>query len=159
MARTPTSTGGDPSSETRPRRRQRDEVPCCCIPCDWAPRRREAVPTNALLLSPARDSEPSGRSRPGAAVTSSAAQVPVWSVKFTLCGVHLLGNGLFVIVVSEPLELLAFELGEADAVGGVADVEVEHGPDERQAAGLAGEAADHLGAALDLTERAFEQVR
>src|SRR5215217_2212603 len=80
------------------------------------------------------------------------------SVNFTLCGVHLLWGG-FVSLVSESLEALAFELGEADAVGGVADVEVEHGPDQRQAAGLAGEAADHLGAALDLTERAFEQVR
>ena len=35
---------------------------------------------------------------------------------------------------------------------------VEHGPDEREAAGLAGEAADHLGAAFDLGERAFGQV-
>src|SRR5206468_7799650 len=51
------------------------------------------------------------------------------------------------------------ELGELDAVGGVADVEVKHGPDERQAAGLAGEAADHLGAAFDLAERSLEQVR
>jgi hypothetical protein len=41
----------------------------------------------------------------------------------------------------------------------VGDGEVEHGPDEREAAGLAGEAADHLGAAFDLAERPFEQVR
>jgi hypothetical protein len=41
----------------------------------------------------------------------------------------------------------------------VGDVEVERGPDEREAAGLAGEAADHLGAPFDLGERAFEQVR
>jgi hypothetical protein len=47
---------------------------------------------------------------------------------------------------------LAFELGEPDAVRGVGDVEVEHGPHEREAAGLAGEATDHLGAALDLAE-------
>jgi hypothetical protein len=53
---------------------------------------------------------------------------------------------------------LAFELAEADAVLGVGDVEVKDGPDECQAAGLAGEAADHLGAAFDLGERAFEQV-
>lgn len=46
----------------------------------------------------------------------------------------------------------AFKLGEPDAVGGVGDVEIEHGPGEREAAGLAGEAADHLGAALDLAE-------
>jgi hypothetical protein len=57
------------------------------------------------------------------------------------------------------LSLLALELGELDAVGGVRDVEAKDGPDERQAAGLAGEAADHLGAPLDLTERALEQVR
>jgi hypothetical protein len=30
--------------------------------------------------------------------------------------------------------VLAFELGEPDAVGGVGDVEIENGPDERQAA-------------------------
>jgi len=48
--------------------------------------------------------------------------------------------------------------GELDAVRGVADVEVEDGPDERQAGGLAGEAADHLGTAFDLTERPFERV-
>jgi hypothetical protein len=54
---------------------------------------------------------------------------------------------------------LAFELAEPDAVLGVGDVEVEQGPDQGEAAGLAGEAADHLGAAFDLGERAFEQVR
>jgi hypothetical protein len=32
--------------------------------------------------------------------------------------------------------VLALELSELDAVGGVADVEVKHGPDEREAAGL-----------------------
>jgi hypothetical protein len=51
-----------------------------------------------------------------------------------------------------------FELAEPDAVLGVGDVEVEDGPDECEAAGLAGEAADHLGAAFDLGERALEQV-
>jgi hypothetical protein len=66
---------------------------------------------------------------------------------------------LFVVLVSQPLEALAFELAEPDAVLGVCDVEVKHGPDEREAAGLAGEAADHLGAAFDLGERSFEQVR
>ena len=54
---------------------------------------------------------------------------------------------------------MAVELAEADAVLGVGDVEVQDGPDECEAAGLAGEAADHLGAAFDLGERAFEQVR
>jgi hypothetical protein len=48
---------------------------------------------------------------------------------------------------------LAFELAESDAVLGVGDGEVEDGPDEGEAAGLAGEAADHLGAAFDLGER------
>ena len=62
-------------------------------------------------------------------------------------------------LVADALEVAAFELGEPDAVGGVADVEVKHGPDQREAAGLAGEAADDLGAALDLAERALEQVR
>jgi hypothetical protein len=54
--------------------------------------------------------------------------------------------------------VLAFELAEPDAVLGVGDVEVEDRPDEGEAAGLAGEAADDLGAAFDLGQRAFEQV-
>jgi hypothetical protein len=61
--------------------------------------------------------------------------------------------------VSQAAQALAFELGELDAVGGVGDVEIEYGPDEREAACLAGEAADDLRAALDLAERALEQVR
>jgi hypothetical protein len=56
------------------------------------------------------------------------------------------------VACGHALEVLAFELGELDAVGGVADVEVEDGPDEGEAAGLAGEAADHLGAPLDLVQ-------
>src|SRR5581483_9484583 len=55
-------------------------------------------------------------------------------------------------------DLLAVEVVEADAVG-AGDDEVEHGPAEREAAGLTGEAADHLRPALDLAERAFEQMR
>jgi hypothetical protein len=35
-------------------------------------------------------------------------------------------------LVSDALEVLAFELGEPDAVGGVGDVEIENGPDERE---------------------------
>jgi hypothetical protein len=46
-----------------------------------------------------------------------------------------------------------------DAVGLVSDQEVQHGPDEGEAAGLAGEAAHHLGAAFDLPERPLEQIR
>jgi hypothetical protein len=72
---------------------------------------------------------------------------------------HLLGGRLFVAFVSGPLEALALELGELDAVGGVGDVEVKDRPDQGEAAGLAGEPADHLGAALDLAQRSLEQVR
>src|SRR5207302_9687994 len=76
----------------------------------------------------------------------------------SLRGAHLLDGRLFMALVSDPLEALALELGELDAVGGVADVEVEHGPDERETAGLAREPADDLGAALDLAEGSLEQV-
>ena len=38
------------------------------------------------------------------------------------------------VLVSDPFELLAFELGELDGVGGVCDVEVKHVPDERWSA-------------------------
>jgi hypothetical protein len=41
----------------------------------------------------------------------------------------------------------------------VGDVELEDGPDEGEAAGLAGEAADHLGAVFHRGERPSEQVR
>src|SRR4051794_2826407 len=77
----------------------------------------------------------------------------------SLGGGHLLGSRLVVSLVSGSLELLAFELGELDAVGGVADVEVQDGPDEGEAAGLAGEPADHLGASFDFAQRSLEQVR
>jgi hypothetical protein len=80
-------------------------------------------------------------------------------VLVSLSGGHLLLDGLVGVLVSDALEVLAFELGELDAVGGVANVEIENGPDEGQAARLAGEAADHLGAAFDLAERSLEQVR
>jgi hypothetical protein len=76
-----------------------------------------------------------------------------------LGGGHLLGSRLLSSLVSHLLEALALELVEPHAVGGVGDVEVEDGPHECEAAGLAGEAADHFGAAFDLAERAFEQVR
>jgi hypothetical protein len=54
---------------------------------------------------------------------------------------------------------LTLELAGSDAVGGMGDVEVEHGQDEREAAGLAGEAADHLGAPIDLGKRPLEPFR
>jgi hypothetical protein len=76
-----------------------------------------------------------------------------------LGGAHLLGSCLFIVLVSHPGEALAVELVEADAVGLVGDQQVEHGPDEREAALLAGEAAHHLGPPLDFAERALEQVR
>jgi hypothetical protein len=77
----------------------------------------------------------------------------------SLSGGDLLFSGLwFVVCVSHSREALAFELAEAHAVLGVGEVEVKHGLDEGEAAGLAGEAAHHLGAPADLTERSFEQV-
>jgi hypothetical protein len=80
-------------------------------------------------------------------------------VVLSLGGAHLLVGRFFAAGVSDSAQVLAFELAEPDAVLGVGDVEVKHGPDEGEAAGLAGEAADHLGAAFDLGERAFERVR
>ena len=50
------------------------------------------------------------------------------------------------------------ELVEVDAVGLVRDQEVEHGPDQGEAAFLAWEAAHYLGPAFDLAERSFEEV-
>ena len=58
----------------------------------------------------------------------------------------------------ESVELVAVDVGELDSVAGVVDLEVEDGPDEREAALLAGESSDHLGPSLDLAERALEQV-
>jgi hypothetical protein len=46
----------------------------------------------------------------------------------------LLGDGLFVALVARSFEPLAVELVEADAVGLVRDQEIEHGPDECEAA-------------------------
>jgi hypothetical protein len=54
---------------------------------------------------------------------------------------------------------VAVRAGEADAVGGVGDVEVEHGPDGSEAPGLGGEAADHLGPPLDRARRPLERGR
>jgi hypothetical protein len=77
----------------------------------------------------------------------------------SLCGGDLLVDGVRVgLLVFDSVEVLAVDVGEGGAVAGVAEEQVEHGPDERQAAGLAGEAADHLGPSFDLAEGAFEQV-
>ena len=65
---------------------------------------------------------------------------------------------MFVSFVADPLEALALEFVEADAVGLVGDQEVEDGPDEGEAAVLAGEAAHHLRAPFDLAERSLEEV-
>ena len=70
----------------------------------------------------------------------------------SLCGAHLLGGRLFVALVSHPFEALAVERVEVDAAGLVGDQEVEHGPDEGEAALLSWEAAHHLGLAFDLAE-------
>jgi hypothetical protein len=75
----------------------------------------------------------------------------VWSVYAALTSSSVVGS---TSRVSHPAQALAFELAKPVAVLGVGEV-VEDGPDEREAAGLAGEAADHLGAAFDLGERPF----
>jgi hypothetical protein len=62
------------------------------------------------------------------------------------------------LVVSDSVEVLAFDIGERGAVAGVAEEQVEYRSDEREAAGLAGEASPHLGAPADLPERPFEEV-
>jgi hypothetical protein len=79
-------------------------------------------------------------------------------VALSLSGARLLVGRLFAAGVSHSAQVVAFELAEPDAVLGVGDVEVKHGPDEGQAAGLAGEAADDLGATFDIGQRPFEQV-
>src|SRR4051794_3803572 len=74
-----------------------------------------------------------------------------------LGGDHLFG-GEAALAAAE-----AFDLGDAarghDDAAPAAAGELEHGPDQAQGAGFAGEAADHLGAAADLDEGALEQVR
>src|SRR3954447_3041664 len=73
-----------------------------------------------------------------------------------LGGGHLLGSRIVGRRVAGAVEVLAIELGEADAVGFVGDQQVQDGPDERQAAVFAGEAAHHLGAAFDLAQRSLQ---
>ena len=73
---------------------------------------------------------------------------------------HLLVERVLVcLLVFDPVEVLAVDVGERGAVAGVVEEEVEDRPDQCQAAGLAGEAAHHLGAPADLAERPLEQVR
>ncbi len=59
-------------------------------------------------------------------------------------------------MVLDAVEVLAVDVGEGGAVAGVAEEQVEDCPDRGDAAGLAGEAADHLGASFDLAERSLE---
>src|SRR3954469_1177234 len=85
----------------------------------------------------------------------------LWRCKFagglrfpgiSLCGGHLLGDCVVGFVVSDAVEPLAVELGEPDAVGLVSDEEIEDGPDEGEAAVLAGEPTHHLRAPFDFAE-------
>ena len=62
----------------------------------------------------------------------------------SLCGGHLLGDRVVGFVISDAVESLAVELGEADAVGLVRDEEIQDGPDQREAAVRAGEPAHHF---------------
>src|SRR5215208_7283843 len=75
----------------------------------------------------------------------------------------MLGGDHLLVAGGAPAAAEAFDLGDGsrahhDAAPAAAG-ELEHGPDQAERAGLAGEAADHLGAAADLDEGALEQVR
>jgi hypothetical protein len=77
----------------------------------------------------------------------------------SLCGGHLLVERVWVgLLVLDAVEVLAVEVGEGGTVAGVAEEQVEHRPDERQAAGLAGEAAHHFGAPANFAERPLEEI-
>jgi hypothetical protein len=104
-----------------------------------AQRRRAAQPRYRIEARLSRKSggRPAGWWRLFAAVNSPAAWVP----GISLCGRRLLGDRVVGFVISDAVESLAVELGEPDAVGLVSDQEIENGPDEREAAVLAGEAA------------------
>jgi hypothetical protein len=91
-----------------------------------------------------------------AAVNWLVVGVPVVEFRRRWLLVEGVGVGL---LVADSVEVLAVDVGERCAVAGVAEEEVEHGPDEGEAAILAGEAAHHLGAPADLAERSFEEVR
>jgi len=71
----------------------------------------------------------------------------------SLSGGHLLVERVWVgLLVLDSVEVLAVDVGEGRAVAGVAEEQVEHRSDEREATGLAGEAAHDFGAATDLSE-------
>src|SRR5579885_2563770 len=75
-----------------------------------------------------------------------------------LRGDRLLVSVATLLLARAALDPLAVEVVEADAVG-AGDDEVEDRPAEGEAAGLAGEAADHLRPSLHLAEAPLEQVR
>ena len=83
---------------------------------------------------------------------------------FTLRGYRLLvgqrGRAVDVgaLAATDTFDLRDGLGGHRDAAPAAAG-ELQHGPDQRQRAGLAGQAADDLGAAADLDERALQQVR
>jgi hypothetical protein len=56
------------------------------------------------------------------------------------------------LLVFDSVEVLAVDVGERRAVAGVGEEQVEHRPDEGEAAGLAGESAHHFGASSNLSE-------
>jgi hypothetical protein len=76
----------------------------------------------------------------------------------SLSGCDLLVGGFFSVGVSHAGEALAFVLAKPHAVFGVDEVDTKHAPGQGDAADLAGEAADDLGAAFDLSQRSSQQV-
>src|SRR3954447_14614780 len=74
-----------------------------------------------------------------------------------LGGDHLLGEDRSLSAAE------AFDLGDGarghDDAAPAAAGELEHGPDQAERAGLAGEAPDHLRAAPNFDEGALEQIR
>jgi hypothetical protein len=77
----------------------------------------------------------------------------------SLGGGDLLVEGVRVgLLVFDSVEVLAVDVGERGAVAGVAEEQIEHRPNEREAAGLAGEPAHHLRAPANLTERSLQEI-
>ena len=85
--------------------------------------RTEAYPHSAQGRCP-----PAAGSRPLTAVNSLSVQVPVG---LSLGGCDLLVERVGVgLLVFDSVEVLAVDVGECCAVAGVAEEQVEHGPDE-----------------------------
>ena len=105
-----------------------------------------------------------GRPRPTLPkLISAIAGGPATLAEPNLTQIDTPSRGLQMVLIRLPVldsvEVLAVEVGERGAVAGVAEEQVEHRPDEREAAGLAGEPAHHFRAPADLAERSFEEVR